>query len=95
MTAFMVGILITDKKTNYIGRLEYGCYVTLSVSFDDFRGISDSVEPFKEISEQKGYEEKVRVIALNDSEVVTFTIPEAFASWFSTCSSLFTSGGTS
>ena len=83
MTAIMDGIPITDKKMNSMGKDEYGFYVTVSLSYNDFRGISDSDEPFKEVREKKGYEEKVRVIALNDNGVLTSKSPEAFASWFS------------
>jgi hypothetical protein len=82
MTAFMDGIPITDKKKNSMGKPEYGFYVTVVMSFGDFKGISDSGEPFKKIWDEKlsekGYEEKVRVIALIDNGVLTSKTPEAF-----------------
>ena len=53
MTAFMDGIPITDKKTNYMRRLEYGFYVTDSVLFDDFRGISDLVSPSRRFESRR------------------------------------------
>ena len=83
MTAFMDGIPITDKKKNYLPELPYGFYVIVVVSLRDFKGIKDSGESFKKIWDAKGYEEKVRVIALNDNGVLTSKTPEAFASWFS------------
>ena len=66
-----------------MGRLEYDFYVTVLMSFDEFKGIKDSGDSFKKIWDEKGYEEKVRVIALNDDGVLTSKTPEAFASWFS------------
>lgn len=83
MTAFMDGRPITDKRKNYMRIPEYGFYVDVPVSFGDFEGIKDSGESFKKIWDAKGYEEKVRVIALNDNGVLTSKTPEAFASWFS------------
>jgi hypothetical protein len=83
MTAFEDGIPITDKKKNSMGKDEYDFYVTVVMSFAYFKGINDSSEPFKEIWEEKGYEEKVRMIALKDYGVLTSKTPEAFASWFS------------
>ena len=83
---FKNGIPITDKRKNYMPIPEYGeygFYVDVPVSFGDFEGIKDSGESFKKIWDAKGYEEKVRVIALNDNEVLTSKTPEAFASWFS------------
>ena len=77
---FMNGIPITDKRKNYLPQLPYGFYVDVPVSFGDFEGIKDSGESFKKIWDAKGYEEKVRVIALNDNGVLTFKTPEAFDS---------------
>ena len=84
MTAFKDGKPITDKRKNYMRRPEYGFYVDVPVSFGDFEGIKDSGESFKKIWDEKGYEEKVRVIALNDNGVVLNSkTPEASPSWFS------------
>ena len=78
MTAFMDGILIIDKKKNYLPERPFGFYVTVVMSFDDFKGIKISGKSFKKIWDEKGYEEKVRVIALNDNGVLTSKTPEAF-----------------
>ena len=70
---FKNGIPITDKRKNYMPIPEYGeygFYVDVPVSFGDFKGIKDSGESFKKIWDAKGYEEKVRVIALNNDGVL-------------------------
>ena len=84
MTAFMDGIPITDKKTNYLPERPYGFYVTVVMSFGDFKGIKNSGKSFKKIWDAKGYEEKVRVIALNDDGVLRDSLAsfeDALSTW--------------
>jgi hypothetical protein len=40
--------------------------MTVTVSFDDFKGINKSLESFEKGWKEKGHDDKVRVIALND-----------------------------
>ena len=38
-TVYMDGIPVTDNKKNSMGKPEYGFYMTVTLSFNDFNGI--------------------------------------------------------
>ena len=83
MAAFLNGTAITDKKKNNVDGPQRGFYVTVTINLLDFEGMSYLSKRFHEVWVEKKYEENVRVIALNDTEVLTSKTPYAFASWFS------------
>lgn len=93
MAAFLNGPAITDKKKNAMDGPQRGFYLTVMINPRDFDSIQeDCGERFQKVWVEKGYDEKVRVIALdgrnngdevNDELDANVFTARDFASWFS------------